>query len=84
MTEANLADWIGRQETLQDEATATPARLMAATLDRSDMATERGDLIPPMWLWFYFLPSAPMSQVGPDGHRQRGGFLPPVELLRRM
>ena len=84
MTEANLADWIGRQETLQDEATATPARLMAATLDRSDMATERGDLIPPMWLWFYFLPSAPMSQVGPDGHPKRGGFLPPVELPRRM
>ncbi|MBF0562827.1 MAG: acyl-CoA dehydrogenase, partial [Alphaproteobacteria bacterium] len=34
--------------------------------------------------WFYFLPRAPMSQVGPDGHPKRGGFLPPVALPRRM
>jgi 3-methylfumaryl-CoA hydratase len=37
-----------------------------------------------LWLWLYFLPAAPRSQVGLDGHPMRGGFLPPVELPRRM
>ena len=27
---------------------------------------------------------APMSEIGPDGHPKRGGFLPPVDLPRRM
>ncbi|MEO8808071.1 MAG: MaoC family dehydratase N-terminal domain-containing protein, partial [Burkholderiaceae bacterium] len=34
--------------------------------------------------WLYFLPIAPMSAVGTDGHPTRGGFLPPVPLPRRM
>ena len=28
--------------------------------------------------------SFPMSELGPDGHPTRGGFLPPVPLPRRM
>ncbi len=31
-----------------------------------------------------FVPQARQSMVGPDGHPQRGGFLPPVSLPRRM
>ncbi len=37
-----------------------------------------------MWHWLYFLPISPLSEAGPDGHPQRGGFLPPVPLPRRM
>jgi 3-methylfumaryl-CoA hydratase len=37
-----------------------------------------------LWHWLYFLPQAPQSQIGPDGHPLRGGFLPPVPLPRRM
>ena len=40
--------------------------------------------VPPLWHWLYFLPVSPMSEVGPDGHPKRGGFLPPVPLPRRM
>ncbi len=43
-----------------------------------------GDALPPLWHWLHFLDAAPMSQVGPDGHTARGGFLPPVPLPRRM
>jgi 3-methylfumaryl-CoA hydratase len=32
----------------------------------------------------YFLPLARQSEIGPDGHPKRGGFLPPVPLPRRM
>jgi 3-methylfumaryl-CoA hydratase len=40
--------------------------------------------VPPLWHWLYFLPQARQSQIGPDGHPVRGGFLPPVPLPRRM
>jgi 3-methylfumaryl-CoA hydratase len=32
----------------------------------------------------YFLPQQRQSELGPDGHAKRGGFLPPVPLPRRM
>jgi 3-methylfumaryl-CoA hydratase len=41
-------------------------------------------VLPPLWHWLYFLPSYRQSEVGPDGHAKRGGFLPPVPLPRRM
>lgn len=37
-----------------------------------------------MWHWFYFLPRVPASRISKDGHPERGGFLPPVPLPRRM
>ena len=42
-----------------------------------------GDLLPPLWHWLYFLPLHRQSQIGPDGHARRGGFLPPVPSPRR-
>jgi 3-methylfumaryl-CoA hydratase len=32
----------------------------------------------------FFLPHHRQSEIGPDGHAKRGGFLPPVPLPRRM
>jgi 3-methylfumaryl-CoA hydratase len=52
---------------------------MAATLDRTVPL-----VVPPLWHWLYFLPMAAASAIGPDGHPERGGFLPPVALPRRM
>jgi 3-methylfumaryl-CoA hydratase len=40
--------------------------------------------LPPLWHWAYFWTAAPQSELGPDGHPARGGFLPPVPLPRRM
>jgi 3-methylfumaryl-CoA hydratase len=39
---------------------------------------------PPLGHWAYFNDAVAPSQIGPDGHPKRGGFLPPVELPRRM
>ncbi|RDJ99333.1 FAS1-like dehydratase domain-containing protein [Paraburkholderia lacunae] len=75
-----LDDWLGKEVVTEDDITAFPLAAMAATLDR----TENGDTVPPLWHWLYFLPTAPLSEVGPDGHPRRGGFLPPVPLPRRM
>jgi 3-methylfumaryl-CoA hydratase len=81
---AQLRAWEGRSETLHDEATAAPVRNLCATLDRDDPPPASGTEVPPLWHWLYFLPGARQSEIGPDGHPRRGGFLPPVPLPRRM
>jgi 3-methylfumaryl-CoA hydratase len=79
-----LADWIGRQEILNDLIGATPIKALNATLDHPDMAVASGTPLPPLWHWLYFLPLHRQSEIGADGHAKRGGFLPPVPLPRRM
>lgn len=84
MPDTNLQAWVGRTETLHDEIAAAPLRGFCATLDRDDPPPRPGTPVPPLAHWLYFLPAARQSEIGPDGHPERGGFLPPVELPRRM
>ena len=76
--------WIGRTERCNDDITAWPLAAYAATLDRDDPTPQPGDPLPPGAHWLYFLPASRQSELGPDGHARRGGFLPPVVLPRRM
>ena len=80
----NLKDWIGKSETITDVATATPYAALSATLDRPPERPAAGTPLPALWHWLYFLPLHRQSEIGPDGHAKRGGFLPPVPLPRRM
>jgi len=80
----HLRAWIGRTESHPDTATAWPVAAMAATLDRPDTAPAAGTDIPLGWHWLWFLEAKAASELGPDGHPKRGGFLPPVPLPRRM
>jgi len=84
MMSENLTDWIGRSQTLQDDITAAPVRGLGATLDLAPTPVGPGTPLPPLWHWLYFLPQHRQSEIGPDGHARRGGFLPPVPLPRRM
>lgn len=77
-------DWIGRSETVSDTVTPTPYAALSATLDRPAERLAAGTPLPPLWHWLYFLPLHRQSEIGPDGHAKRGGFLPPVPLPRRM
>ena len=81
---SHLQTWQGKSDTLSDFLTAMPVAALSATLDRDDPAPAAGTALPPLWHWLYFLPHARQSEIGPDGHPQRGGFLPPVPLSRRM
>lgn len=77
--------WVGRTQTALDVIEPFTMAALAATLDRTDHDAMRpGALVPPLWTWARFLSAARMSDVGPDGHPKRGGFLPPVPLPRRM
>ena len=79
-----LQQWIGKTETLHDRVNPQPVAAMIATLDRGDPLPKPGDPLPEFWHWLYFLPMARHTDIGPDGHPKRGGFLPPVPLPRRM
>ncbi|MEP6961767.1 MAG: MaoC family dehydratase N-terminal domain-containing protein [Acidobacteriota bacterium] len=72
--------WIGKTETISGVVTPWPVTALSATLDRHDTP----DPLPPLWHWLYLLPTARHSELGSDGHPQRGGFLPPIDLPRRM
>lgn len=80
----HLSQWIGKSETADDLITASQLSGYAAMLDHDDTELAPGDPLPPSTHWLYFLPQARHSEIGPDGHPNRGGFLPPVELPRRM
>ena len=79
-----LTDWIGRTESRADVIAPEPCAGLAAALDRPADPPPPGTPIPPLWHWLYFLDRARASELGPDGHPRRGGFLPPVPLPRRM
>jgi len=76
--------WIGRTRSVQDFLSPWPAKALIATLDERDDEPRMGDPLPPLWHWLYFLEAAPASAIGPDGHGERGEFLPPITLPRRM
>jgi 3-methylfumaryl-CoA hydratase len=80
----HLQQWVGKTETRSDQVTAAPIAALGATLDIEMDYPSAGDVLPPLWHWLYFLPFPRQSELGPDGHARRGGFLPPVELPRRM
>ena len=76
-----FADTIGRTEMRTAWVSPDAVQAMAATLD----VPHPGETLPPLWHWMLFAAWAPTSEVGPDGHPKRGGFLPPVhDLPRRM
>lgn len=74
--------WIGRREDASDRLTPAMVSRLLATLDR-DPEGER-DHAPPLAHWLCFLPSVPQGRIDVDGHPRRGGFLPPIDLPRRM
>jgi 3-methylfumaryl-CoA hydratase len=76
--------WIGRTEQRNDAVHAATLDAWAATLDRDDPHAALEDDVPPLAHWLFFLPTARQSTLGPDGHPRRGGFLPAIELPRRM
>jgi len=78
-----LSDWIGRTEETQDQVSLRQAVGMAAMFDLDEKPI-LGDPLPPGWHWMLFPEIAKQSALSTDGHAPRGGFLPPVELPRRM
>ena len=78
-----LRGWIGKTETMTERLTPNLVTRFNATLDR-DAPADAGAEAPLMMHFCLAQPVAPAGRLGDDGHPQRGGFLPPVPLPRRM
>lgn len=76
-------EWIGRTETSTQTAERWPVLGLCALLDKAE-APGPGSPIPPAAHWTYFGPTVAQSRIGPDGHPERKGFLPPITQPRRM
>jgi 3-methylfumaryl-CoA hydratase len=76
-----LQQWVGNTESASTRLDVRTAAALAATLDRPFPSAAA---LPPLWHWIYFWTASPQAELGSDGHPQRGGFLPPVPLPRRM
>jgi 3-methylfumaryl-CoA hydratase len=80
----HLRQWIGRTTEVSDIVTAQLTKGLRATLFQEIGEPKPGDAAPFTTHWCLGQPVYPMSELGPDGHPTRGGFLPPVPLPRRM
>jgi 3-methylfumaryl-CoA hydratase len=83
MTLDHLRTWIGREERASEMLTPALTERFLATFDRTG-ESDPGAEAPVMLHHALCQPVAATSQLGPDGHPKRGGFLPPVTLPRRM
>ncbi len=79
-----LQEWIGRQQQASDEVSLAAIKRLAALLDVPPRPYKRGDPIPKGWYVVLFAPEERQSLLGPDGHLEKGQFIPPVALPRRM
>jgi 3-methylfumaryl-CoA hydratase len=79
-----LSESIGRTQTSVDWI--TPGRVAAwhATFDHEAALPQAGDVVPLGFHWTLAPPLARESELGPDGHARRGGFLPAVLLAKRL
>lgn len=79
----HLRQWVGSQQDARQAIDPFPARALAGLLDRTHVP-DVGSPLPLPWHWLYFLETPARAAIGTDGHPDRGGFLPPVPLPRRM
>lgn len=81
---AHLRGWIGREEIHLAEVTEDLVARFHATLDRPGVPPRRGEPAPRLIHHCLSPQTVPTATLAEDGHPQRGGFLPPVPLPRRM
>ena len=77
---------VGRTTLTAGQITPQQADMIGATLRRhwQTGSLKDGAPLPPLWHWAAFPPTAPMEEIGPDGHPRLGPFLPDLGLGRRM
>ncbi|WP_282127404.1 FAS1-like dehydratase domain-containing protein [Roseobacter litoralis] len=82
MLDTEFGNWIGRTEQCHGAFSSEAARKLSATVGGT--AAKTGAPIPYLAHWCAFTPDTPMAGLAKDGHPSLGGFLPPIQLPRRM
>lgn len=81
------SDWVGRVDERTGALTPVLAGMLSAALGHAAAETvlvHDGDVMPLLWHWSAFPEFVPMGELGRDGHPKLGGFLPALDLERRM
>lgn len=79
-----MAQWKPHTVRTREVIEPGPVDALARLFDNGLPTPRPGDELPPLWHWVA-LPRWPVSgELGVDGHPERGSFLPPVDLPRRM
>ncbi len=76
----DIKAWVGKTHTQSDTITRDKLARFSAVL--GTMSEAEG--VPAGFHFTLCSPENPMLELGGDGHPQKGGFLPPVDLPRRM
>ena len=76
--------WINKKEIYVDQLTEVNINRLHYTLNFSGNLPSLGEPVFPMALLILGEPSVRPDELGEDGHPARGGFMPPVQLKRRM
>lgn len=85
MDQINLGAWIDRSDTADGGVSPMMAQMVQAVLGEPGMsAPGEGEIMPHLWHWYAFPPTAGMDELGEDGHPRLGDFMPPIRLNRRM
>jgi len=85
LDQINTDAWVGRAVSEHGGVDQKTAAQLHATVGLADMAEPTtGDLLPGLWHWCAFPPTAHVSDLGDDGHPGGGALLPPLGLPRRM
>jgi itaconyl-CoA hydratase/mesaconyl-C4 CoA hydratase len=82
MSTQDPSAWLGRSETSEDNLGLEHAEKVALALD--EPALKKGEPLPLLWQWCFFVRGVPYAETGSDGHPRRGGFLPAADDRNRM
>lgn len=81
----HLRSWVGREEVVHDVVASDLVAKFRATFDSAEGSAGGGGETAPRLIHFCLAQrAAATGALGQDGHPQRGEFLPPVALPRRM
>jgi len=79
-----LRPWIGRVRMVEDDIGLMAVRRAAGTFDMDPASFKPGSELPPHWFGLFFGETVRQSDIGPDGHPNKGIVLPPIPMPRRM
>jgi len=77
-------NWSPHTEVVEECLSPLPVQRLLDLLNDTKTHLMEGDELPPLWHWIFFISSVPQKNLAIDGHPRKGGFMPPVELPRRM
>lgn len=81
-----MEEWLGRQVRDVQIIEVWPLNGLKSLIEPQAKcgAFDSTGSVHPCAHWLYFVPSVEQSEIDTDGHPKRGGFIPPLQLPRRM